>query len=195
MTRALARLWRWPLFLTAVIVALGCVLFFEQQAIDLPGADGPRFARQFVVAWMPVFGATLLIDPIPEVTATLPRTARVYLLLRCAMFIGALLPLVTAWVGATPVILSLYDALIVGVLLAVANVAVSKWQATGLLSSSLVSVIWLLGGDSLATALRFADITGQPLRAGPYHWALGAFGLCLALVTVARGAGSTRLKM
>lgn len=137
-----ARLWRWPVFFLVVVVAVVCVLVFRTDSMYLPGADGRRYARQFVVAWMPVLGAVLLIDPTPEITATLPRTRRVYLVLRATMMAGILVPLGTAWCHSDQnAVKALYEAFIVGALITCAVIAASLWQASGVLMASLVSVL------------------------------------------------------
>ncbi|MHA6511817.1 hypothetical protein [Tessaracoccus sp. Z1128] len=186
-----ARLWRWPLFLAAVLVSMLCVWLFKDQSMHIPVADGPRYTRQFVVAWMPVFGSILLIDPTPDITATLPRARLVYLCLRCLMLIGTLTPLMVVWSDSTDINHNLYDAFAAGALLTLAIITASRWHAAGLLTSSLVSVIWLLIGDTLATALRFSDITGQQLTPGPFNWLLAASTLGTAGLFVLRGSGST----
>lgn len=176
-----------------MLVAVACVLVFRNDSMYLPGADGRRYARQFVVAWMPVLGAVLLIDPTPEITATLPRARRVYVALRAAMVVGVLVPLVLAWfLSDQLVVKALYEAFIVAVLITCSIIAVSLWQASGVLMASLLSVLWLLAGDTLAMVLGFADITGQAMRVAPVHWGLALAGLGLAAVATLRGAGSTR---
>ncbi|SHJ60425.1 hypothetical protein SAMN02745244_02872 [Tessaracoccus bendigoensis DSM 12906] len=188
-----ARLWRWPVLVLVMLVAVACVLVFRNDSMYLPGADGRRYARQFVVAWMPVLGAVLLIDPTPEITATLPRARRVYVALRAAMVVGVLVPLVLAWfLSDQLVVKALYEAFIVAVLITCSIIAVSLWQASGVLMASLLSVLWLLAGDTLAMVLGFADITGQAMRVAPVHWGLALAGLGLAAVATLRGAGSTR---
>lgn len=188
-----ARLWRWPIFVLAVVVAVVCVLAFRTDSMYLPGADGRRYARQFVVAWMPVLGGVLLVDPTPEITTTLSRARSVYLVLRAAMAIGTLVPLALAWaLSDQPLVKGLYEAFITGLLVTCTVIAVSLWQASGVLLSSLVSVLWLLAGDTLATVLGFADITGQVMQVSPLHWGLALAGLGLAAAITLRGAGSTR---
>lgn len=190
---ASARLWRWPVFIVIMLVAVACLLAFRNDSMYLPGADGRRYARQFVVAWLPVLGGVLLIDPTPEVTATLPRARPVYLGLRMAMAFGVLAPLAMAWfLSDQPLVKGLYEAFIVGVLLTCSVLAVSLWQASGVLTASLISVLWLLAGDTLATALGFADITGRALQVRPQHWWLALASLGVAGLTTMRGAGSTR---
>lgn len=188
-----ARLWRWPVFVLVVVVAVVCVLVFRNDSMYLPGAEGRRYARQFVVAWMPVLGAVLLIDPTPEITATLPRARRVYLVLRAVMTAGILVPLVLAWsLSGQPVVKALYEGSIVGALITCSIIAVSLWQASGVLMASLVSVLWLLAGDTLATVLGFADITGQAMQVSALHWVFALVSLGLAAAITLRGAGSTR---
>lgn len=181
------------MFALAVAIALACVAVFDRAQIVVPGADGPRYVRQFALAWLPVLGAVTLIDPTPEVSATLPRTSRVYLLLRCATLVGTLLPLVVAWLALGDVATIVYEALAAGVLLAVAIGAVSRWQSVGLLVASLGSVVWLLMGDSLAAVMGFAETNGAPVRIGAQHWVLAGAGLLACVWWAFRGAGSTRL--
>ena len=185
---ASARLWRWPVFIVVVLVAVACLLVFSNDSMYLPGADGRRYARQFVLAWLPVLGGVLLIDPTPEITATLPRARPVYLGLRMAMAFGVLAPMAMAWfLSDQPLVKGLYEAFIVGVLLTCSVLAVSLWQASGVLTASLISVLWLLAGDTLATALGFADITGRALQVRPQHWWLALASLGVAGLTTMPG--------
>ena len=182
---ASARLWRWPVFIVVVLVAVACLLVFSNDSMYLPGADGRRYARQFVVAWLPVLGGVLLIDPTPEITATLPRARPVYLGLRMAMAFGVLAPLAMAWfLSDQPLVKGLYEAFIVGVLLTCSVLAVSLWQASGVLTASLISVLWLLAGDTLAEVL--SNPVDEPSQAACWMaWSEGSGSTSLPSLKVA----------
>ncbi|WP_297741446.1 hypothetical protein [uncultured Tessaracoccus sp.] len=190
---ASARLWRWPAFAFVLVVAIVCVFALGDEAMDLPGADGHRYVRQFVISFMPVLGAVLLVDPTPELSATLPRTCYVYLTLRATTLMGILVPHSLAWsIADQPAAKSLYEAAIACVLISCSILAVSVWQASGVLLASLLAVAWLLAGDTLAMLLGFADITGRALPVSWWHWALALSSLGLVAVATLRGAGPTR---
>lgn len=184
------RLWRWPQFLAAVAVSLLWVGFLSDQSIFLPGADGPRYPRQFTIAWLPVLGSIMLIDPTPDLTPTLRRADRVYRWLRCLTLLGTLLPLILIWAKTPAVNDNLYDAFIAGLLLTGCMTAVTRWQVTGLLAATLASLFWLLAGDTLATTLGFADITGAESRPRLVHWALATVASAMAIVTAIRATRS-----
>lgn len=85
----LVRVWRLLMGGAVVLVALGAVVALGDHEIFVPSADGLRYARQFAVAWVPVFLGACLMEPVPELSGTLSRGARVRRWLRFGLLLGS----------------------------------------------------------------------------------------------------------
>ncbi|GAB3819790.1 hypothetical protein GCM10028820_24330 [Tessaracoccus terricola] len=78
---------------------------------------------------------------------------------------------------------ALYDVFQLALLISVSVLTVSRWGVFGVLGTAMVSVIWLLAGDSLATLMGFFD----PYMAAfvrPATWFAQAATLAAAAVAV-----------
>lgn len=179
----LARVWRLLMGGAVVLVALGAVVALGDHEIFVPSADGLRYARQFAVAWLPVFLGACLMEPVPELSGTLSRGARVQRWLRFALLLGSVLPLLPAWMGGLDPARALYDVFQLGVLISVSVMTVSRWGIFGVLGTAMVSVIWLLAGDSLAVMMGFFDPYMEAFVRPP-TWSAQALTLATAAVAV-----------
>lgn len=183
------RLWRIPVAAAGVVVAFVAVWVAGDRALFIPSADGPRFVRQLAVAWLPVLLGACLIDPTPEISATLPRTEAVHRWLRIAVLAGSVVPLLP-WATGLGTARQLYDLFQLGVLISVSTVAATRWGATGVLSAALVSLVLLLAGDSIGAQLGFLTFHSPqpPTLPSPLAWGLtilsSATALLLALFMV-----------
>lgn len=183
------RLWRIPVAAAGVVVAFVAVWVAGDRALFIPSADGPRFVRQLAVAWLPVLLGACLIDPTPEISATLPRTEAVHRWLRIAVLAGSVVPLLP-WATGLGTARLLYDLFQLGVLISVSTVAATRWGATGVLSAALVSLVLLLAGDSIGAQLGFLTFHSPqpPTLPSPLAWGLtilsSATALLLALFMV-----------
>lgn len=193
MTWTLARA-RGYLVFSCLLVMAGVISWSGAAVrVDIPLADGPRVVRQYVVAFLPALIAPVLIDRLPDVSATLVRSS----VLRCsdltAYWSGLGLVLVPSWRGVAPQTAH-YEALVATVVAAGVLVIAHRWGVSGSLVAAILGMVWVLAGGTIATAMGFPGVAMDPwapqMSPAPYvscetaAVSLGALG---ATVFFARG--------
>lgn len=69
----LVRLRRWPALCLLLITGLWLAQWIGGVSAEIPGADGPRVVRQYLVAILPCLTAPALLNDLGELSATLVR--------------------------------------------------------------------------------------------------------------------------
>jgi hypothetical protein len=182
--------------MAALIIVVGVTLGWAIGAApwELPGADGPRVVRQYLVAVLPALLAPALVDRLPEFSASLTREPILRLISEGLVVAGTWLVLVPTWVmGRVTVEVVAYEAFVTCSLLAVV-LAGTAWKGLGaVFGAAFLGALWLLAGDTLAGALGFYDETipgtGSALGFGPLV-ALGLSGIAMVAAFVLGVSGA-----
>lgn len=127
---------------------------------NLPLADGPRYLRQYLVAFLPAGMGPALPDRLPGLSATLLREP---LLRRCTLLLywgGLGLVLGPGWVSR-PGQLTTYEIMTCLVLGTVVLAVTARWGVHGVLVGLLLGLVWMLAGDSIGVAIGFPGIAFQ----------------------------------
>jgi hypothetical protein len=147
----------------SALVIVTCGISWAAAAIraDLPLADGPRVVRQYVVAFLPAALAPVLIDRLPEVSASLARSAAWRVVDLVAYWSGMAMVLVPTWLGV-PSQTAHYEVLIILVLSTIVTVVSTPWGINGSLIGAVLGAVWVLSGGAIATAAGFPGVARDP---------------------------------
>lgn len=184
---SLARMWRLPYAAAALLVALALGVIFRDAQILLPSADGIRSMRQMIVALTPPLASVILLDQAPEMTATTPRGRTLLRCLGAAVCLCTLAAQVPTWSRVThaTAATTLYDVFATCAFLAVSVWATKRFGLPGLAFASLISLAWLLAGNTLAAALGFFYEWSQFTDTAPSITAWAATGAAFAAAVFA----------
>ena len=143
-------------FQFVIVMVVATLISWSASGIraDLPLADGPRVVRQFLVAFVPALGASLLLDPIPELSASLVRVPGLKWVDVFIFWTGISLALVPGWSGIDVDTVH-YEMLVALVLCSVVIVVTAGLGEHGSLVGAILGVAWTLFGTGLGIVAGF----------------------------------------
>lgn len=163
----------------------GCLLAWAAGRVqaDLPLADGPRWVRQYLVAFLPSALAPALHDRLPGLSVTLLREPLLRRVTVVLYWVGLGLVLGPGWVSE-PGQMSTYEVLTCLVLGAAVLAVTAGWGSHGMLVGLLLGLVWMMAGDSIGAAIGFTDFLvqapGAPEQPLPGHVPLLLVGAAVA---------------
>lgn len=150
-----AKVWRLPVALGTVIVALVLCTTSAQQVMPIPLADGPRSIRQGVAAILPVMLGVSLVDAVPSVTATARRSRLLSSSIKLILVAAAATALAPSWTSIRLPIAA-FDLFVLLSLFALVLHTVPRWGVHGVLAASVISLGYLLFYGLICDILGFA---------------------------------------